>query len=191
MQRLGGALRDAEGGRTSPFATAAIRLLIFTGCRLREILDLEWAHVDLERGFLFLPTSKTGKKTVILSAPAIEVLTALPRLGPFVIPGVDPTRPRADLAKPWANVTSIAGLPGLRLHDLRHTFASVAAGASLGLPVIGKLLGHTQSSTTARYAHLDADPLRRAANTIGATIAAAMDRKGGGDVVDTKGRRDG
>ena len=69
-----------------------------------------------------------------------------------------------------------AGLDGVRLHDLRHSFASFGAGASLGLPIIGKLLGHSQAATTHRYAHLDADPLRRAVDTIGATISAAMDR---------------
>jgi integrase-like protein len=82
--------------------------------------------------------------------------------------------PRADLKKPWAAMTKAVGLPGVRIHDLRHSFASIGAGASLGLPIIGKLLGHSQAATRHRYAHLDADPMRRAAETIGATIAAAM-----------------
>jgi len=159
----------------SPFATAAIRLLLFTGCRLREILHLRWSSVDIERGMLNLPTSKTGKKSVVLSAPALEILAALPRLGDYVIAGADPAQPRTDLKRPWALVCRHAGLDGLRLHDLRHSFASVGAGAGLGLPVIGKLLGHASPTTTARYAHLDNDPVRRATNAIGATIAAAMD----------------
>jgi integrase len=168
-----------------PFAVAAIRLLILTGARLREILDARWQHVDLERGVIFLPDSKTGKKPVYLSAAAQVVLAGLSRIegNPHIIAGAKSGQPRADLKKPWAAVTKAAGLGGVRLHDLRHSFASFGAGASLGLPIIGKLLGHSQAATTQRYAHLDADPMRRAVDTIGATIAAAMDRNKGGDVV--------
>jgi integrase len=123
-----------------------------------------------------LPDSKTGKKPIYLSAAALAMLAALPRIegNHFVIPGEKAGQPRVDLKRPWAAVTKAAGLEGLRIHDLRHSFASVGAGASLGLPIIGKLLGHSQAATTHRYAHLDADPMRRAAETIGATIAAAM-----------------
>jgi len=162
--------------RLDPFAIAAIRLLLLTGARLSEILDAQWQHVDFERGILFLPDSKTGKKPVYLSA-ALAILRRLPQLAgnPYIIAGLKDGAPRADLKKPWAAVTQAAGLEGLRIHDLRHSFASIGAGASLGLPIIGKLLGHTQAATTHRYAHLDADPMRRAAETIGATIAAAMD----------------
>lgn len=155
-------------------AAAAIRLLIFTGCRVSEILRLRWAEVDLERGLLFLPDSKTGRKTVVLSRAAQDVLEAVDRAGGYVIAGDDPEKPRADLKRPWALVCRVAGLEGVRLHDLRHSFASVGAGAGMGLPLIGKLLGHANASTTARYAHLDASPMRRAANEIGDRIAAAM-----------------
>jgi integrase len=193
--------------KLDPFAVAAIRLLILTGARLREILDAQWSHLDSERGILFLPDSKTGKKPVYLSAAAQAVLASLPRIegNPYVIAGHGPRKsrageagassakakqpegaPRADLKKPWTAVRRAAGLDGVRLHDLRHSFASVGAGASLGLPVIGKLLGHSQPQTTARYAHLDADPLRRAVDTIGATIAAAMDGGSAGNVVPMK-----
>jgi integrase len=125
---------------------------------------------------IFLPDSKTGRKPVYLNAPALEVLASLPRIegNPHIISGAKHGASRADLKKPWAAVTKAAGLQGLRIHDLRHCFASIGAGASLGLPIIGKLLGHTQAATTHRYAHLDADPIRRAAEAIGATIAAAM-----------------
>ena len=141
--------------------------------------------MDFERGILFLQDSKTGKKPVYLSAAALAILAALPRVGgnPHIIAGAKDGAPRSDLKKPWAAVTKAAGLEGVRLHDLRHSFASIGAGASMGLPIIGKLLGHTQAATTARYAHLDADPMRRAVDTIGATITAAMDGKKGGDVV--------
>ena len=93
---------------------------------------------------------------------------------PHIIAGSSEGEPRADLKRPWSAIRKAAGLDGVRIHDLRHSFASFGAGASLGLPIIGKLLGHSQPQTTARYAHLDADPLRRAANTIGNTIAGAM-----------------
>lgn len=166
-----------EGNRRTkigPHAAAALRLLIFTGARLREILHLRWEQIDFERGLLFLPTSKTGKKTIVLNAPALAILNGLPRSGSFVIAGTSPDSPRSDLKKPWKAVAARAGLMGVRIHDLRHTHASVGAGAGLGLPIIGKLLGHTQSATTQRYAHLDNDPLKKASEHIGSRLAAAM-----------------
>ena len=176
--------KDVEQRRTviAPEAAAALRLLIFTGARLREVLDLRWEHVDMERGLLFLPTSKTGRKTIILNAPALAVLASLEHVSTYVIPGEAVTRPdgttedrpRSDLKRPWAVVSKRAGLEGVRLHDLRHTFASYGAGGGLGLPVIGKLLGHAQAATTQRYAHVGADPLRKASDAIAAALAAAM-----------------
>jgi integrase len=158
----------------APEVALAFRLLLFTGARLREILHLEWRFIDLERGLFLLPDSKTGRKTVVLSEVVIDLLRDARRLGPFVIPGQLVGRPRSDLKKPWQAIQRHAGLEGVRLHDLRHTFASIGAGASLGLPIVGKLLGHSQPATTARYAHLDADPLRRASDLIGAHLASAM-----------------
>jgi integrase len=175
---------DKRRTKLDPFAVASIRLLILTGARLREILDARWEHVDLER-VIFLADSKTGRKPVYLSAAAQSVLASLPRVSgnPHIIAGEREGAPRADLKKPWAAVCRATGLEGLRLHDLRHSFASIGAGASMGLPVIGKLLGHSQAATTHRYAHLDADPLRQAVETIGATISAAMDEGKAGNVV--------
>ena len=156
------------------YSAAAVRLLLLTGARLREILDLKWEYVDLERGLLFLPDSKTGRKTIVLNAPAMVILAGLPRVGCFVIAGEQPDKPRTDLNRPWRAIVKRSSLLGLRIHDLRHTHASFGAGAGLGLPIIGKLLGHTQASTTQRYAHLDADPLRRASEQIAGQIATAM-----------------
>jgi integrase len=202
LERLGGAIREAETSgipwmidesksnrkhlpnpkkrftKINKFAAAALRLLLFTGCRLREILNLQWEHVDLERGLLFLPDSKSGRKTVILNASAIAVLNQLEKIGPYVVPGDDPGRPRSDLHRPWRAITRRSLLQGVRLHDLRHTYASFGAGSGPGLPIIGRLLGHTQAATTARYAHLDNDPLRRASEVIGGRIAAALEGKG-------------
>ena len=200
MRRLGEALREAEtiglpyhfneganakhrpvkAGKEreiiAPHAVAAIRLLMFTGCRVNEILKLQWEHVDLDRGFLNLADSKTGAKPVILAAPAVAILSELPRVAgnPYVIVGSAPKEPRRDLKRPWSRVTAHAGLAGLRLHDLRHSFASVGALSGMGLGMVGKLLGHASPATTARYAHFADDPLRRASDSIAATIAAAM-----------------
>lgn len=159
---------------------AALRLLLFTGCRKGEVLGLRWAEVDFERGMLHLADSKTGRKSVILNAPALEILANLPRVGAFVFPGQSVKEPRGDITGHWYRIRARAGLdgaddkPAVRLHDLRHSFASVGMAGGLGLPIIGKLLGHTQSATTARYSHLDADPVRKATERIGTAIAGAL-----------------
>jgi integrase len=137
---------------------------------------------------LFLPDSKSGKKTIILNAPAMTVLASIERIGPYVLPGADPERPRPDLKRPWQAMIAQAGLQGVRLHDLRHTYASFGAGGGLGLPIIGRLLGHSQASTTARYAHLDNDPLRRASESIAGRISAAMNSNVEGLVVPLRHR---
>ena len=160
-------------------------MLILTGARLREILHLRWEHCDLQRGLLLLPDSKTGKKTIVLNGAALALLAELPRIGDFVIAGSNPQRPRADLQRPWALISKRAGLVGVRIHDLRHTYASVGAGSGLGLPIIGKLLGHRQAATTQRYAHLDAHPLRVAAEAISAPIAAALGASSAGALAAT------
>jgi len=159
-----------------PFTIAAVRLLVMTGGRLREILHARWDQIDFERGILFLSDSKTGRKPIYLNAPALAILAGLPRIqdNPFIIPGGKEGQPRHDLKKPWLAICKAARLEGLRVHDLRHSHASIGAGAGLSLPIIGKLLGHSQSATTQRYAHLANDPLREASERIGATISAAM-----------------
>ena len=182
LARLGEAFRKFESDGRFGTGIAALRLLLFTGARLGEILHLRWEDVDIERGLLLLPDSKTGRKAITLNAPALAVLHSLERSGRFVIAGANPEVPRADLKKPWTAVTEAASLSGLRIHDLRHSFASVGAGGGFGLPIIGKLLGHMQAATTQRYAHLDADPIRRAADAIGASIAAALDGRQGDNV---------
>ena len=163
-----------------PSAIAAIRLLLLTGCRVGEILSLQWSHVHLDRRLLLLPDSKTGAKAVYLSKPAIQVLVGVKRdpNSNYVLAGMSPGKPIVSLRKPWVNLCAAAKIQDLRLHDLRHSFASIGAADGLSLQMIGALLGHTQPSTTARYAHLAASPLHDAVDAIGAKIAAAMQDQG-------------
>lgn len=175
--RLGAALAALEDNRTiTLFAAAAFRLLIYTGARLGEIQTLQWSFVDLERKLLHLPDSKTGAKPIILNKQAVEVLDALPHIAnnPFVFAGHVTGQAIGDLQRPWQLVRAAAGLPDVRIHDLRHSFASFAVLHGGSLPIIGKLLGHTTPVTTARYAHLGDDPLRQFNQKVGEAIADAM-----------------
>jgi integrase len=177
LARLGDALAQVERSELSPpAAIAAIRLLILTGARKTEVLTLRWEYVDFERALLRLPDSKSGAKTIYLSAPALELLSSAPRRAdnPNVLPGKKAGAHLVNVEKTWRRVRALAGLDDVRIHDLRHSFAAVGAGSGLGLPIIGALLGHTQASTTARYAHLAADPLRAANEAIGRRISTAM-----------------
>jgi len=181
IARLAAAL-DAETERSgNPYPAAAIKLLLLTGCRRGEIVNLRWVDVDFERECLRLPDSKTGAKVVYLNAPARALLQELPRMAgnPRVIPGVKAESASAAIDNVWPRIREAAGLADVRLHDLRHSFASVGAAGGLSLPIIGALLGHKHVATTARYAHLSADPLRAANDAVGARIAAAMNRKAG------------
>lgn len=184
-----------------PLAVAALRLLLFTGARKSEILGLRWSWVDLEANQIHLPAleHKTGKKSgdkfIPLSEPAKDLLIALaamPRLGPFVFPGLNPRKPMTSLERAWKAVIEEARraakedaqnnnwkipegfLDDLRIHDLRHTFASMVIGTGRSLPIVGALLGHTVPATTQRYAHLENDPLRQATEDAGEVLRKRM-----------------
>ncbi len=177
LRQLGQVLDQVEAEESAGlFAILALRLLILTGARLSEILTLRWVYVDLQRSLVFLPDSKTGKKPLRLSAPVIALLEAAPRVdgNPYVIVGHIGMSHLVNIHKPWYRIRTLAGLNGVRIHDLRHTFASLAAASGASLPMISKLLGHTQPQTTARYAHLADDPIHQLNNQIGSTIADAM-----------------
>ncbi len=177
LARLGAALGEAEAeGKISLYAASALRLLILTGARLNEVLTLKWSYVDLQRRILILPDSKTGEKAIALNDPAIEVLRAIPRLegNLFVIVGHRTGAPIVDLFKPWSIVRAKAKLDDVRIHDLRHTFASVAVASGGSLPMIGKMLGHHEPQTTARYAHLSDDPVARLSEATAMQIVEAM-----------------
>lgn len=173
LQSIGRVLREMEEERIElPSAIAAVRLLLFTGCRLGEILKLQWEHVDLADHVLRLPDSKTGAKVVHLGSAATSVLQSIDKVAgnPFVIVGRNPGAHLTDLQPFWQRLRGRAGLKNARIHDLRHTFASVAVSNGQSLPMIGKLLGHTQVQTTARYAHLANQPIIQAANDVSALI---------------------
>jgi integrase len=186
LGRLGEALAAAERDGEHPAVIAAIRLLALTGARRSEILSLRWEYVDLERACLRLPDSKTGAKIIRLGAPAMEVLASLSRVAgnPYVLPGEKDGAHYVGLPRSWDRIRKRAGLEDVRLHDLRHSFASVAAGGGDSLLIIGALLGHKDSATTKRYAHLADDPLRAAAERISGRIAGAMKGEQEAEVVD-------
>ncbi|PLX34951.1 MAG: integrase [Hyphomicrobiales bacterium] len=192
MTRLGSTLAEfEEGEKATPWTVAAIRLLMLTGARLNEILTLKWDYIDLDSRAMHLPDSKTGAKTIYLNAPSLEVLNGIPRVdgNPHVICGQKPGSCLINLQKPWRRIRKKAKLDDVRLHDLRHSFASVGAIGGASLPVIGALLGHSQPQTTARYAHLSADPLKAASDAIGERIAGALAGESKGKVVPLKGDR--
>lgn len=178
MVRLGDALRSAEAEGVNVYALAAIRLLLLTGCRRNEILELRWEQVDFESGFLRLGESKTGAKAVPVGAPVLSLLSELPRVAgnPYVIPGEKAGGHLVGIQKIWAKVRGAAELEDVRLHDLRHSFASVGARSGESLLVIGKVLGHKTSSATARYTHLSDDPVKAAADATSSEIDRVLRR---------------
>lgn len=173
QERLNLALEQARSeGVISEYAIYAIQLLCLTGARLGEILKLKWEYVNWEKGTLDLPDSKTGEKSIYLNEAAKDTLAKIMRQvdNPYVICGAKSGEHIVNLQKSWRRIRSTANLDDVRLHDLRHTFASIAVSSGMSLPLIGALLGHSQPRTTARYAHLASGPLRDAVEKIGLEI---------------------
>ena len=171
-ERLGQVLREAE--EEMPSAVAAFRLLLLTGCRMSEIRDLRWEYV--KNDCIELPDAKTGGRVVPLGPEARAVLSAIPREedNPWVIAGHLPGSHLTDLQRPWRRIRKQADLEEVRIHDLRHSFASRALALGESLTMIGKLLGHTQVQTTARYAHLARDSIQTAAARITESIGGNL-----------------
>ena len=178
FRRLGGALKDADGSVWPP-ALAAIRLLMLTGCRRSEILNLRWDDVDHTAGELRLRDAKTGPRMVPLTTPALRVLDGIARSegNPWVFPGRNGASRPLNLTAYWERIRARAGLDDARIHDLRHSYASRALALGEGLSAIGKLLGHSKVSTTARYAHLMRDAEKAAAARVGDSIGAHLDTR--------------
>jgi integrase len=166
LAKLGEVLRTEAKKELSKLSVAAILLLLFTGCRKSEILTLRWRFIDWDQSLLRLPDSKTGAKVVPLGQPALDLLRTLPRIenDPFVFPSPREGRHLVGLQKVWERVREAANLEGVRLHDLRHSFASMAVAGGASLYMVGKVLGHKDSRTTEIYAHIGADPLKVVAN---------------------------
>ena len=175
LARLGRVLRESD---SEPEAANCIRLLLLTGYRLGEIQTPKWEYIDFDAGVLRLPDSKTGAKIVPIGKAAIDVLKDIPKLkdNPYVITGRVEGQYLTDIQKPWRRLRKRAGLSGLRIHDLRHSFASDALQLGQDLTMIGRLLGHTQVQTTARYAHLKTDPIRTAADKVSEMIAISLSK---------------
>ena len=181
-RRLGTALAAREGA--APVAAAAVRLLLLTGCRQGEVRTLHWR--DCRAGHLFLRDGKTGPRTVWLSSPARSVLDRLPRTGRWILPASNGDGPMTTdtLYGFWRRLRTAADLPGLRLHDLRHSYASFALrrgetvlsiGRLLGsLPVVSRLLGHTGTRMTLRYAHVSDRETEAAAERVGVALASVL-----------------
>ena len=175
---LGKVLSEIEAeGKVSASGVAALRLLMLTGCRRNEVLTLRWEDVDLDAGELRLRDAKTGDRSVALSPAARKVLATLPRLpdNPWVIAGPRPGRRLSGLNGRWLVVRARAGLEDVRIHDLRHSFASRALALGESLTMIGKLLGHRKVQTTARYAHLARESVKMSAARVSESIAADME----------------
>jgi len=170
LQRLENVMVDAEvNGWTSPPVIDAIRVLQMTGARLREVLNMEWTFVDLPNGQVHLPDSNTGEKTIFLSNKARRYIGNIERKldNPFVFPGQRKSVQLINIQKPWRLIRERAELSDVRIHDLRHTYASLAVAQNLSLPIVGKLLGHKSSKSTERYAHLYTDVMIAAAKKVG------------------------
>ena len=179
---LGRALADADKLSASTGedwrAVNALRLLIYTGARLSEILTLQWSWIHWDEGYARLPDSKTGTKSLPLPQPALDVLRNLSQLhgrpSKFVFPGARPNTYFTGIQKPWQRIRLKAGLPDVHIHDLRHCFASTAVAHGESLYLVGAILGHRTTSTTQRYAHLAMQPILDSANRTSGRLAALM-----------------
>lgn len=177
LKKLGEVLNQEEKQTEHIWVVAAIRLLILTGCRKGEILNLEWSQVDFEHNVLRLPDSKTGAKVVPVGQSVIDLLETLPRLArsEYVLPSIKSDGPLVGLQKAWEGIRAKARLDDVRLHDLRHSFASVAVAGGSSLFIVGKILGHKDSRTTEIYAHMADDPLKATTDSTSLKIAKLLD----------------
>lgn len=169
LVKLDGVLKKQEDLRKlSPYSLAAIRMLMYTGCRLSEILTLQWEDVFLKEGYIHLKDSKTGEKRIPLNESACNILATLNQVkgNPYIFVGNKPGTCLSTLQDAWHKIRSLANLEGVRIHDLRHTFASLAIKQGVDLYTVSKLLGHKNIATTTRYAHLEMKQLLKATNVV-------------------------
>jgi integrase len=178
LARLSAVLADYRDRQ----AVNVIWLLLLTGARKTEMLTARWADIDLKQALWIKPGHAVKQKTehrVVLSSAAVKILTAIRHDALGEQEWVFPVRPasrerRGSIEAAWIHIRKAAQLPNVRLHDLRHTFASLAVSDGASLPVIGSLLGHTVPATTARYSHLLDSPLRHVAERVGAMLSPPL-----------------
>jgi len=163
MARLGPAIASDPDGKL-------FLVIALTGARVSEITGLKWSYLDLDNGIARLPDSKTGAKTLVLPEPVVDILRDVRPVDGYVFP----QRSKHAIYQVWERMRTAAELPSLRIHDLRHNFASWGVNGNLGLPIIGKLLGHSSAQMTAKYGHVVSDAARLAANAIAGKLSDAM-----------------
>ncbi len=187
FSRFGRALRVIESNHPQwSLIISAFRLIAFTGARRNEIISMQWDFIDWERLEIRLPDSKTGPKSIPLSAPAMQLLEAMrptSRSSKWVFPAQTKNLPFSNVSTPWKAVCEEAGLANFRIHDLRHSYASVGGRSGLSLPLIGALLGQSQAATTERYSHFDSGPVHEASSRVGERIERWMSDHSKADVV--------
>jgi integrase len=178
MAKAAEAIASAErAARIGPFAAAGLRLCLLTGARCGEVCAAEWSHINWKNRFIRLPDSKNGEpRTIHLSDPALEVLKGLPRTSRYVIAGAKDGEPFQNLSRSWIVARAYGGLQDVHLHDLRHSYASLAAGQGMSLQMIGKLLGHRSVAATKRYSHLALDTVAAANDVLGGIMASAIEK---------------
>lgn len=176
LVRLGAAWKSAEKDGINLYAILALKLLLLTGCRKSEVLGLQWSWIDIDRGIISLPDSKTGARHIRFGEAAREVLRSIPRLhgSPYVFPSTRDDGRLVGITKLWHTIRAKADLNDVRIHDLRHTFASAAVSGGESVYILASLLGHSQVRTTQRYAHLFPDSVEKAADRTSSGIAALI-----------------
>ncbi len=165
IEKIGLAISELEN-KESPYMLAAIKMLLFTGRRTNEILTLRWEYLDFETSKMHLPDTKTGAKTFYLSSTTKQLLDSLPNKEGYVFKSVVKGKRITVVRHVWKKICKIADIKNIRVHDLRHTYASLAIHQGFSLPIISKILGHADTRTTERYAHLHDDPVNQAVDRI-------------------------
>jgi integrase len=170
------AIAEREG-TIGAHGAAGLRLALLTGARSGEVTATEWKHIDWQRKMIRLPDSKNNQpRTIHLSDAALDILKSVPHVGRFVIAGTKPDTSYRNLSRAWMVARELVGLEDVRLHDLRHSYASLAAGRGVSLQMIGKLLGHRITASTARYSHLGRDAVSAVNDDLGIAMTAAIEK---------------
>jgi len=173
LERVGLAMRELKETENQ-YVLSAIKLLILTGCRKGEILNLKWDYINFKNSCINLPDSKTGEKEIHLNPSAMSILQSLEKKSDYIFVSRVQNKKITGISTTWKKIRKIADLTNVRPHDLRHTFATHAVNDGLSLPIIAKILGHKDLKTTQRYAHLHEDPVKKANNKVSLKLKKAL-----------------